>query len=90
MATLNLLKWFVLWWVGKLSSYENATLFQTPTVLVNSKVILKYKFNYCSLVQHSSNKIEKIYKRCLRLTLYNYKIDYKTLLDKSGSGIYGN
>ena len=29
-------------------------------------------------------KIENIHKRCLRLTLNDYKSDYKTLLDKSG------
>ena len=29
-------------------------------------------------------KIENIYKLCLRLTLNDYKSDYKTLLDKTG------
>ena len=32
----------------------------------------------------SIEKIENIHKRCLRLTLNDYKSDYKTLLDKSG------
>ena len=32
----------------------------------------------------SIEKIESIRKRCLRLTLNNYKSDYKTLLDQSG------
>ena len=46
-------------------------------------------FNYCPLVWHFSTnksieKIENIHKRCLRLTLNDYKSDYKTLLDKSG------
>ena len=38
-------------------------------------------FNYCSLVWHFSTNIPK---HCLRLTLNDYKSDYKTLLDKSG------
>ena len=46
-------------------------------------------FNYCPLVWHFSTnksieKIENIHKCCLRLTLNDYKSDYKTLLDKSG------
>ena len=46
-------------------------------------------FNYCPLVWHFSTnksieKIENIHKRCLRLTLNDYKSDYKTLLDQSG------
>ena len=46
-------------------------------------------FNYCPLVWHfstnkSTEKIENIHKRCLRLTLNDYKSDYKSLLDKSG------
>ena len=32
----------------------------------------------------SIEKIENIHKRCLRLTLNDYKSDYKTLLNKSG------
>ena len=32
----------------------------------------------------SIEKIENIHKRCLRLTLNDYKSDYKTLLDQSG------
>ena len=46
-------------------------------------------FNYCPLVWHFSTnksieKIENIHNCCLRLTLNDYKSDYKTLLDKSG------
>ena len=46
-------------------------------------------FNYYPLVQHfginkSIEKIESKHKRCLRLTLSDYKSDYKTLPDKSG------
>ena len=32
----------------------------------------------------STEKIDKIHKRCLKLTLNDYKGDYRTLLDKSG------
>ena len=38
----------------------------------------------CTLVLINLLKIENIHKRCLRLTLNDYKSDYKTLLDKSG------
>ena len=46
-------------------------------------------FNYCPLVWHFSTnksieKIEDIQKRCLRVTLNDYKSDCKNLLDKSG------
>ena len=46
-------------------------------------------FNYCPLVWcFSTNKliekIENIHKHFLRLTLNDYKSDYKTLRDKSG------
>ena len=46
-------------------------------------------FNYCLHVWHFSTnksieKTENIHKRCLRLTLNDYKRAYKTLLDKSG------
>ena len=47
-------------------------------------------FNYCSVVWHfntnkSIEKIENIHKRCFKLTLNDYIIDYKTLLGKSGN-----
>ena len=54
-------------------------------VVLNS--FIYSNFNYCPLVWHFSNNksIEKIENiRCLRLTLNDYKSDYKTLLDKSG------
>ena len=56
-------------------------------VVLNS--FIYSSFNYCSLVWHFSTNtsIEKfgnIHKRCLRLTLNDYKSDCKTLLDKSG------
>ena len=35
-------------------------------------------------INKSIEKIENIYKRCLRLTLNDYKSDYKTLLDITG------
>ena len=46
-------------------------------------------FNYCPLVWHfcsckSSQKIEQIQKRCLRIILNDYTSDYETLLEKSG------
>ena len=55
--------------------------------LVNSFVFSN--FNYCFLVWHfttckSTNKIEKMHQRCLRILLYDSKSDYKTLLEKSG------
>ena len=47
-------------------------------------------FNYCPLVWHfcscqSSKKIESIQKRCLRLGLNDYEIDYATLLKKNNT-----
>ena len=56
-------------------------------VVLNSSIYSN--FNYCPLVWHFSTnksieKIENIHKRCLRLTLNDYKSDYKTLLDKNG------
>ena len=56
-------------------------------VVLNSSIYSN--FNYCPLVWHFSTnksieKIENIHKCCLRLTLNDYKSDYKTLLDKSG------
>ena len=54
-------------------------------VVLNS--FIYSNFNYCPLVWHFSNNksIEKIENiRCLRLTLNDYKSDYKTLLDKNG------
>ena len=46
-------------------------------------------FNYCPLVWHFSTnksieKIEDIQKRCLIVTLNDYKSDWENLLDKSG------
>ena len=46
-------------------------------------------FSYCPLVWHFStnesfDKNENVHKPCHRLTLNDYKGDYKTLLDKSG------
>ena len=45
-------------------------------------------FNYCPLLWHLSTKksiekTENIHKRCLRLTLNDYRSNYKTFLDKS-------
>ena len=56
-------------------------------VVLNS--FIYSNFNYSPLVWHfkinkSIEKIENIYKRCLRLTLNDYKSDYKTLLDITG------
>ena len=56
-------------------------------VVLNSSIYSN--FNYCPLVWHFSTnksieKIENIHKCCLRLTLNDYKSDYKTLLDQSG------
>ena len=56
-------------------------------VVLNS--FIHSNFCYCPLVWHFSTnksieKIENIHKRCLRLTLNDYKSDYKTLLNKSG------
>ena len=56
-------------------------------VVLNS--FIHCNFNYCPIVWHFSTnksieKIENIRKRCLRLTLNDYKSDYKTLLDQSG------
>ena len=56
-------------------------------VVLNS--FIYSNFNYCPFVWHFSTnksieKIENIHKRCLRLTLNDYKSDCKTLLDKSG------
>ena len=56
-------------------------------IILNS--FIYSNFNYCPLVWHFSTnnsieKIENIHYRCLRLTLNDYKSDYKTLLDKSG------
>ena len=56
-------------------------------VVLNS--FIYSSFNYGPLVWHFSTKksiekIENIHKRCLRLTLNDYKKDYETLLDKSG------
>ena len=47
-------------------------------------------FNYCPLVCHfcsceSSQKIEKIQKRCLRLVLDDYESDYENLIKKNGT-----
>ena len=59
-------------------------------VVLNS--FIYSNFNYCPLVWHfrtnkSNEKIENIQKRCLRLTLNDYKSNYKTLLDKSGKNL---
>ena len=48
-------------------------------------------FNYCPLAWYFSTnksieKIKNMHKCCLRLTLSDYKSDYRTLLDKSGKG----
>ena len=57
-------------------------------VVLNS--FIYSNFSYCPLVWHvSTNKsIEKnsknIHQHCLRLTINDYKSDYKTFLDKSG------
>ena len=47
-------------------------------------------FNYCPLVCHfcsceSSQKIEKIQKRCLRLVLDDYESNYGNLIKKNGT-----
>ena len=54
--------------------------------IINSFIFLN--FNYCPLVWHFSScesvrKIEKIQKRCLRITLNDYESDYETLLRNS-------
>ena len=46
--------------------------------------------NYCPLVWHfcsceSSQKIEKIQKRCLRLVLDDYESDYGNLIKMNGT-----
>ena len=56
--------------------------------MINSFVY--YNFNYCPLVWHfcsceSSQKIEKIQKRCLRLVLDDYESDYGNLIKKNGT-----
>ena len=53
--------------------------------IINS--FIQSNFNYCALVWHfclckSSNKIEQIQKRCLRIALNDNESDYKTLLEK--------
>ena len=55
-------------------------------ILINS--FIYSNFNYCPVVWHfssckSTTKIEKIYKRCLRMILNNNMSDYQTLLEKS-------
>ena len=56
-------------------------------VILNS--FIDSNFNYCPLLWHLSTKksiekTENIHKRCLRLTLNDYRSNYKTFLDKSG------
>ena len=57
-------------------------------VIVNS--FIYSNFNYCPLVWHFSSckaleKIENIYKRCLRMIHNDYDSDYETLLKISGT-----
>ena len=68
----------------RLKTYMSQKEFE---VVLNSFICSN--FNYCPLVWHFSTnksieKIEDIQKRCLRVTLNDYKSDCKNLLDKSG------